>query len=327
MTKKESELWGLNNQIAESDEIYRYDELFHENECNKRGWESDPKYFKNVKISAVAVLKMVMHARSGLHPDGDLEVMGVLQGKINGSTMIVMDTFALPVKASSIRVNPMAESYEYIVNYISTLQQVGRLENVLGWYHSHPGYGCWLSGIDVNTQMTNQQYTEPWLAIVVDPKRTMSSGRVDIGAFRTYPRDYTPDGPSEYQSIPLDMIQDFGAHCNRYYQLDISVFKSSLDSRLFDLLWNKYWVNSLSSSTLLNNKEFSAKRFSDLAEKLEKAETKLSHSRVGSYFLTDKKKEEESQLTKVSKDSSKATIEHLQGIITQVIKYNLFNYN
>jgi len=155
--------------------------------------------------------------------------------------------------------------------------------------------------------MTNQQYTEPWLAIVVDPKRTMSSGRVDIGAFRTYPRDYTPDGPSEYQSIPLDMIQDFGAHCNRYYQLDISVFKSSLDSRLFDLLWNKYWVNSLSSSTLLNNKEFSAKRFSDLAEKLEKAESKLSHSRVGSYFLTDKKKEEESQLTKVSKDTFETT--------------------
>ena len=45
--------------------------------------------------------------------------------------------------------------------------QVGRLENVIGWYHSHPGYGCWLSGIDVSTQMTNQQYLEPWVAIVV----------------------------------------------------------------------------------------------------------------------------------------------------------------
>ena len=22
---------------------------------------------------------------------------------------------------------------------------------VIGWYHSHPGYGCWLSGIDVST--------------------------------------------------------------------------------------------------------------------------------------------------------------------------------
>ena len=83
-----------------------------------------------------------------------------------------------------------------------TYYKVGRQENALGWYHSHPGYGCWLSGIDVDTQMLNQQYQEPWLAIVVsatfydphgltmqiDPKRTMSSGRVNLGAFRTYPR-------------------------------------------------------------------------------------------------------------------------------------------
>ena len=41
------------------------------------------------------------------------------------------------------------------------------MENVIGWYHSHPGYGCWLSGIDVGTQMLNQQYQEPWVAIVV----------------------------------------------------------------------------------------------------------------------------------------------------------------
>ncbi len=39
-----------------------------------------------------------------------------------------------------------------------SLQAVNRPENAVGWYHSHPGYGCWLSGIDVNTQMMNQQY-------------------------------------------------------------------------------------------------------------------------------------------------------------------------
>lgn len=22
----------------------------------------------------------------------------------------------------------------------------------MGWYHSHPGFGCWLSSVDVNTQ-------------------------------------------------------------------------------------------------------------------------------------------------------------------------------
>lgn len=39
-----------------------------------------------------------------------------------------------------------------------SLQKVHRLENVVGWYHSHPGYGCWLSGIDCSTQMLNQQF-------------------------------------------------------------------------------------------------------------------------------------------------------------------------
>ena len=69
-----------------------------------------------------------------------------------------------------------------------SILKVGRLENALGWYHSHPGYGCWLSGIDVGTQMLNQQYQEPWVAIVVDPIRTMSAGKVHLGAFRTYPK-------------------------------------------------------------------------------------------------------------------------------------------
>lgn len=28
---------------------------------------------------------------------------------------------------------------------------------VVGWYHSHPGFGCWLSGVDVNTQQVGHQ--------------------------------------------------------------------------------------------------------------------------------------------------------------------------
>ena len=39
----------------------------------------------------------------------------------------------------------------------------------MGWYHSHPSYGCWLSGIDVKTQELFQISTDPFLAIVVDP--------------------------------------------------------------------------------------------------------------------------------------------------------------
>ncbi|GMQ01072.1 hypothetical protein CsSME_00047851 [Camellia sinensis var. sinensis] len=58
-----------------------------------------------------------------------------------------MDAFALPVEGTETRVNAQADAYEYMVDYSQTNEQVGRLENVVGWYHSHPGYGCWLSSI------------------------------------------------------------------------------------------------------------------------------------------------------------------------------------
>jgi len=290
---------------------------------SSKPWTKDPHHFKKAKISAIALLKMVMHARSG----GSIEVMGLMMGKIEGDTMIVMDSFALPVEGTETRVNAATEGYEYMVEYLTLIRQVGRQENALGWYHSHPGYGCWLSGIDVSTQMLNQKFQEPWLAIVVDPVRTSSSGKVELGAFRTYPEEYKPEGdaPSEYQSIPISKIEDFGVHCKRYYPLEVSYFKSSLETHILDLLWNKYWVNTLSSNSVLSNREYTAGQITDLADKLEQAETQLAHSgRTGGYFAADKKKEE-SQLSKLTKDSAKVALEQVTGVMTQVMKDNLFN--
>lgn len=82
----------------------------------------------------------------------------------------------------------------------------------------------------------------------------MSAGRVEIGAFRTYPKDYTPPEAkdSEWQYIPRDRIEEFGVHAKMFYKMDVSIFKSSLDTKLFNLLWNKYWVKTLSSSANLS---------------------------------------------------------------------------
>jgi COP9 signalosome complex subunit 5 len=52
---------------------------------------------------------MVMHARSG----GNLEIMGLLLGKVDGSMMIVMDSSALPVEGTETRVYAQAQAYEY----------------------------------------------------------------------------------------------------------------------------------------------------------------------------------------------------------------------
>ena len=46
---------------------------------------------------------------------------------------------------------------------------VDRPEMVVGWYHSHPGFGCWLSGVDINTQQSFEALSERAVAVVVDP--------------------------------------------------------------------------------------------------------------------------------------------------------------
>lgn len=66
---------------------------------------------------------MVMHARSG----GNLEVMGLMLGKVDGETMIIMDSFALPVEGTETRVNAQAAAYEYMAAYIENAKQVKTL--------------------------------------------------------------------------------------------------------------------------------------------------------------------------------------------------------
>lgn len=49
-----------------------------------------------------------------------------------------------------------------------------------------------------------QQHQEPFLAVVVDPVRTCASGKVDIGAFRTYPAGHTPAAPRFFDGFLLE---------------------------------------------------------------------------------------------------------------------------
>ncbi|KAI8906300.1 JAB1/Mov34/MPN/PAD-1 ubiquitin protease-domain-containing protein [Gorgonomyces haynaldii] len=301
------------------DEIYFHNAEEHDRQVKEKPWLKDPNYFKKVHISAVALIKMTMHARSG----GEIEVMGLMQGRISGDTMIVMDAFALPVEGTETRVNAQAQGYEYMVQYMTQIEKVGRLENVIGWYHSHPGYGCWLSGIDVGTQMLNQQYQEPFCAVVIDPKRTISAGKVELGAFRTYPEGHKATTQSEYQSIPLDKIEDFGVHANQYYQLEVSYFKSSLDTLLLDQLWKKYWINTLSSSNLLTSWEYISNQIKDLSQKIEKHDTTMARDIKSSF--PSLKPGEQGPITKLAQDGSKIASEAIHGLLSQVLKELLFN--
>ncbi|PCH44833.1 Mov34-domain-containing protein [Wolfiporia cocos MD-104 SS10] len=326
--------FSLTNDVVEispQDEIYRFDAETNRRINREQPWTRDPHYFKVCKISAVALIKMVIHARSGVPH----EIMGLMQGKVMDNALVIIDSFALPVQGTETRVNAANEANEYMVQYIQGSERVGRVEHAVGWYHSHPGYGCWLSGIDVNTQMTNQKFQDPFVAVVIDPNRTISAGKVDIGAFRTYPETYTPQdaGSSEYQSIPLNKIEDFGVHANQYYPLEVQVFKSSLDAELLGLLWNKYWVNTLSQSALISNRAYAASQLADLAQKLTKAQSSVPSTKAPPPALKDdkaakkeeKKREDQNQLLKGVKDSDKIAMEAQHGLIAQVLKDVIFS--
>ncbi|KAG0683772.1 COP9 signalosome catalytic subunit rri1, partial [Pichia californica] len=149
---------------------------------NNKIWKNNPYYFRTVNISLLTILKMSNHAISG----GSIEIMGMLVGYYKGNEIIILDCYPLPVKGTESRVNPQNDSYEFMLSYITKLQESGlKRENIIGWYHSHPGFGCWLSGIDVQTQKLHQNFEDPYVAIVIDPIKCIKNGKIDIGAFRT----------------------------------------------------------------------------------------------------------------------------------------------
>ena len=94
------------NDISD-EQLFTWDqEAMNDLIANKRPWKQDPHFFKHCKISAVALIKMVMHAKAG----DDLEVMGVMQGFPVGDTMYVLDVIPLPEEGTETRVSTSEKS-------------------------------------------------------------------------------------------------------------------------------------------------------------------------------------------------------------------------
>jgi 26S proteasome regulatory subunit N11 len=109
---------------------------------------------------------------------------------------------------------------------------------VVGWYHSHPGFGCWLSGVDINTQSSFEALTERAVAVVVDPIQSVK-GKVVIDAFRLInpntmitghePRQTTSNlGHLQKPSIQA-LIHGLNRH---YYSIAINYRKNELEQKV-----------------------------------------------------------------------------------------------
>ena len=160
-------------------------------------------------------------------------------------------------------------------NMLDMLKQTGRAEMVVGWYHSHPGFGCWLSGVDMATQTSFEQLNQRAVAVVVDPVQSVK-GKVVIDAFRmiagqnnmmmmsmpTEPRQTTSNIGFLKKPTIQARIHGLDRH---YYSLVIDWRKNELEEQMLMNLHKKDWTAGLLLRKFEDHKKSTEAMLSDMS--------------------------------------------------------------
>ncbi len=96
------------------------------------------------------------------------EVGGLLLGRFEKQKNIlsISDHISGPQSSSFARVSL---SDELLVQATAEIAEKGANVTIIGWYHSHPGMGLFMSSVDVKTQKRYQSLFPEAVALVVDP--------------------------------------------------------------------------------------------------------------------------------------------------------------
>ncbi|GLC39492.1 multicatalytic endopeptidase [Pleodorina starrii] len=230
---------------------------------------------EQIYISSLALLKMLKHGRAGV----PMEVMGLMLGEfVDDYTVRVVDVFAMPQSGTGVSVEAVDPVFQ--TKMLDMLKQVGRPEMVVGWYHSHPGFGCWLSGVDINTQQSFEALNNRAVAVVVDPVQSVK-GKVVIDAFRLIspqtmmlgqePRQTTSNlGHLNKPSIQA-LIHGLNRH---YYSIAINYRKNELEERMLLNLSKRGWTAGLRLADFAAHSDANekvVKELKGLAERYDKA--------------------------------------------------------
>jgi len=229
---------------------------------------------ETIYISSLSLLKMLKHGRAGV----PMEVMGLMLGEfVDEYTIVVKDVFAMPQSGTGVSVEAVDPVFQ--MKMLEMLKQTGRPEMVVGWYHSHPGFGCWLSGVDVNTQQSFEALNSRAVAVVVDPIQSVK-GKVVIDAFRSINPQQTMMGVEPRQTtsnvghINKPSIQALIHGLNRhYYAIAIGYRKNELEEKMLLNLYANKWTKGLSLTNFndhAKDTEKSVAEMLDLTTKYEK---------------------------------------------------------
>jgi len=216
-------------------------------------------------ISSLALLKMLKHGRAGV----PMEVMGLMLGEfVDEYTVQVVDVFAMPQSGTGVSVEAVDPVFQ--TKMMEMLKQTNRPEIVVGWYHSHPGFGCWLSGVDINTQQSFEQLHKRAVSVVVDPLQSVK-GKVVLDAFRLINQQLMLLGQAPRQTtsnlghLKTPSIQALIHNLNRhYYSINISYRQNELEQKMLLNLHKKSWTHGLSIKDFDEHSKKNEKTIQDL---------------------------------------------------------------
>ncbi|KAK9802411.1 putative 26S proteasome regulatory subunit rpn11 [Seiridium cardinale] len=247
---------------------------------------------ETVYISSLALLKMLRHGRAGV----PMEVMGLMLGEfVDDFTVRVVDVFAMPQSGTGVSVEAVDPVFQQ--KMMDMLTQTGRPESVVGWYHSHPGFGCWLSSVDISTQQSFEQLTPRAVAVVVDPIQSVK-GKVVIDAFRLINPQSLMLGQEPRQStsnlghLNKPSIQALIHGLNRhYYSIGINYRKTALEENMLMNLHKHVWTEALEMEDFRHEGEHNKEQFQKLVsladgyEKRVKEETELTKEQLKTRYV------------------------------------------
>ncbi|THH27283.1 hypothetical protein EUX98_g6905 [Antrodiella citrinella] len=225
-----------------------------------RGDSTVPDNGEVIHISSLALLKMLKHGRAGV----PMEVMGLMLGEfVDEYTVQVIDVFAMPQSGTTVSVESVDHVFQ--TKMMEMLKQTGRPEMVVGWYHSHPGFGCWLSSVDINTQQLFESLDPRSVAVVVDPIQSVK-GKVVIDAFRLISHQSVLTGQEPRQTtsnighINKPSIQALIHGLNRhYYSIAVNYRKTELEQSMLMNLHKRNWTEGLTLRDFKSHKESNEK--------------------------------------------------------------------
>lgn len=137
-------------------------------------------------VSKLAEEKIRNHALA--HVRDRREVMGLLLGGMyrhNGKEYaIVRDVATTDLDATDVSVRFDPRAFEKL---FTELDEIGFRYVIVGWYHSHPSYHCFMSSTDVQTQRTMFNL-RAHSALVIDPvNKEIEAFYLDEGRVRSRP--------------------------------------------------------------------------------------------------------------------------------------------